>query len=225
MQRDRQRARGRNAVQLHRRNAIAGRTDETAGNCDAALLCEAACLIAFHDHVQGITIGGCSAGRQTYPNAATAHDTDVLVVQDVELTLQILLAVETVDDNTLEVISSACAGRKRNAAARDLAGDNANTEMQLAGRLLIETGVHRVVEHIVDATCNALAGCIAVGFLNTHLTFPPSSFCGRSCAGGPRKRSWSASQGACHRRASSGNADSWYPCARSSRKRPCQTLR
>lgn len=110
-------ARGRNAVQLHRSNAIAGRTDETTGNCDAALLCETACLIAFHDHVQGITIGGCSAGRQTYPNAATAHDTDVLVVQDVELPLQILLAVETVDDNTLEVISSACAGRKRNAAA------------------------------------------------------------------------------------------------------------
>ena len=131
-------ARGRNAVQLHRRNAIAGRADEATGNCDTALLCEAACFITFHDHVQGITIGGCSAGRQTYPNAATAHDTDVLVVQDVELALQILLAVEAVDDNTLEVISGARAGRQRNAAARNLAGDNANAEMQLAGRLTLK---------------------------------------------------------------------------------------
>ena len=97
-------ARGRNAVQLHRRNAIAGRADETTGNCDAALLCEAACLIAFHDHVQGITIGGCSAGRQTYPNAATAHDADVLVVQDVEFPLQILLAVETVESDFQDTI-------------------------------------------------------------------------------------------------------------------------
>ena len=126
---------GRNAVQLHRRNAIAGRTDEATGNCDAALLYEAACFIAFHDHVQGITIGGCSAGCQTHPDAATAHNANILVVQDVELTLQILLAVEAVDDNALEVISSACTGRQRNAAARNLAGDNADTEMQLAGRL------------------------------------------------------------------------------------------
>ena len=175
--------------QLNRCNAVVDTADEAAvhGHGVAAVLGagEAACLVSIDDEVQGITIGRLIAGLNTNIDPAVAHDADADALTNRQVAVHVILGGAVVGGHTLELVGGGSGIGQSDIGAGLGPLHHTHAELHHAVLLFVQEGINGIGRQIDNAAGGANRGCVTVTGLSTHLTCPPSSADGRSCAAGP----------------------------------------